>query len=157
MRVEQEAREVVDAYTASVRLQLYSQLAFLLGAVGFVGVVGGIALGSLSVGVGIPALAVTAILATATAGTLYDQSLRTRLTAASLERTVNTSDDLYAAVPIASQRAKTISLIVTAICSILVAGILAISYSNADTVRDDDDRTEVETPDKPGDDGKDDD
>ena len=76
--------------------------------------------------------------------------------AASLERPVDTADDLDAAVPIVGQRAKRISLIVAAICSDLVIGALAISYSKAGT-EPDDDRTEIEAPDKPGDDSMDED
>lgn len=157
MRVEEESREVVDAYTASIRLRMYALLAFLLGVVGFVAVAGGMIVGSINTEVGVAALAGAAVVATATAGTLYDQSYRTRLSAASLERGIDTDDDLYAAVPVAKQRAKTVSLVVTAICAVLVVGILAYSVENAGTERDDDDRTEVEAPDKPDDDDKGDD
>ncbi|MGI9584445.1 MAG: hypothetical protein ACR2N7_02530 [Acidimicrobiia bacterium] len=73
MDPQAEAQEVVDAYTASIRLRLYARLAFMLGVVGVVAVLGGMIVGWIGTEKGVAALAGAAVLATATAGKLYDQ------------------------------------------------------------------------------------
>ena len=150
MDAHAEAEEVVGAFTAAIRLRLYALLTLWLGLTGIAAIAGGMIVGWLSVEQGLSALAAAAVLATATAGTLYDQSYRTRVSAAVLERGLASPDGVYESVPGNAQRMKTTSLIVAAIGAVLIAAILAFSFANAGTETDDDDRddrTEQNAPD----------
>jgi hypothetical protein len=149
--------EIVDAYTASIRLRLYARVAVLLGAVAFVAVLGAMIVGWLGTGAGSVLLAESALLTTATAAKLYDQSTRTSVSAAGLERSVSPDKDLYASVPETRQKVKTVSGVVGLVAAVVVVGVLAYSFQNAgtETDDDDDDRTEISRPDS-GDDDKED-
>lgn len=149
--------EIVDAYTASIRLRLYARIAALLGAVGFVAVLGAMIVGWLGTGSGSLLLAESALLATATSAMLYDQSTRTSVSAAGLERSVSPEEDLYASVPETQQKAKTAFGVIALIAAVAAVGVLAYSFQNVSTEKDDDDRdrTEISRPDS-GDDDKED-
>ncbi|MGI9667290.1 MAG: hypothetical protein ACR2N2_09335 [Acidimicrobiia bacterium] len=155
MDVQQEAQQVVGAYTASERLKMWSVFAFGFGATAVVAIAGGMIVGWIGTIEGVAALAAAAVLATATAGTLYDQSHRTRVSAAGLERGIDTDQNLYAAVPAARQRARVVSMVFIGVAGIAIAGILAFSFANAGTETDDDDKTEQQAPPPKGDDDDD--
>ena len=143
--IEEHKSEIVGAYTAAIRLRLYARLAVLLGALGVVAAFGAMVVGWLGVSAGVVAMVTAALVAVATGGKLYDQSWRTSISAAGLERSVSSDEDLYESVPAAAQRLKTVSGVVVLVIAVAAAGILGYSFQKAgtETDDDDDDRTSV--------------
>jgi hypothetical protein len=153
--VEEHKSEIVDAYVAAIRLRLYARLAVLLGALGVIAAFGAMVVGWLGVSAGVVVMVSAALVAVATGGKLYDESWRTSISAAGLERSISPDEDLYESVPAAAQRLKTVSGVVALVVAVAAAGILGYSLQNAgtETDDDDDDRTSVSRQD---DDDKDD-
>jgi hypothetical protein len=79
------------------------------------------------------------LLGLVTAAKIYDESVRTRLGAARMERGVATDEDLYANVPVMGERVKTITGVAVLIFALAAAGILGFSLANAGSEKDDDD------------------
>ena len=130
---------MIGAYTASVRLELYARLAFLLALLAFVAVLGATIVGWMDVDRGVVLLSWALLLAVATAAKIYDESMRTRLGAARMERGVATDEDLHASVPVMAERVKTITGVAVLTFALAAAGILGYSFANAGTEKDDDD------------------
>lgn len=131
--------EVVGAYTAAVRLQLYARLAFLLAVLAAVAVLGAMIVGWMDVDAGVVLIDGALLLAVAMAAKIYDESTRTMLSAAAMERGVSSDEDLYASVPVAGQRAKAIGGVAVLVFALAAAGIVGYSVANAGTDDDDDD------------------
>jgi len=74
MEAEHRA-EVIGAYTASVRLELYARFAFLLALLAFVALFGAMIVGWMDVDRGVVLLSWALLLAVATAAKIYDESI----------------------------------------------------------------------------------
>jgi hypothetical protein len=146
LSVEERRRvEVAEAYTAAVRLRLYSPLTIFGGVVAVVAIFGGMVVGWLDVGRGMPLLIASALVPVGLGAKLYDQSFRTEISAAGLERSMDPDEDLYAHVSAGRERLKALSVIAAVISAVGIAFILSYSISNEGTERDDDDdRGEVD-------------
>jgi hypothetical protein len=131
--------EVVGAYTAAVRLKLYARVAALLALLAFVAVLGAMIVGWMDIDSGVVLLTWALLLGLVTAAKIYDESVRTRLGAARMERGVATDEDLYASVPVMGERVKTITGVAVLIFALAAAGILGFSFANAGSEKDDDD------------------
>ena len=135
--------EVEEAYVAAYRLRLYARIAGLGGILGFVAVLGGMIVGWLGVSAGGAALSGAALLTVGTAAKLYDQSFRTSVSAAGLQRSMDMDEDLAAAASPAKEKLKVFSVAAMVVTVLAVAGIMSYSVANESTRTegDDDDRS----------------
>jgi hypothetical protein len=135
--------EVEEAYVAAYRLRLYARIAGLGGILSFMAVLGGIIVGWLGVSEGVAALSAAALLTVGTATKLYDQSFRTSVSAAGLQRSLNFDEDLAAAASPLKEKLKVFSLAAVVVTALGVVGIMGYSVANEGTRTegDDDDRS----------------
>ena len=131
--------EVEEAYVAAYRLRLYARIAGLGGILAFVAVLGGMIVGWLGVSDGGAALSAAALLTVGTAAKLYDQSFRTSVSAAGLQRSMDIDEDLAAAASPAKEKLKVLSVAAMVITVLAVAGIMSYSVANEGTRTEDDD------------------
>lgn len=143
---ERQAEQTRKAYVSAERLRLYAALTAYAAGLAAVVVVGAMVIGWMPVGDGVIALAFVAVMALAPAAKFYADALRTTVSAASIERSLDLDQDLYAEAAGRKDGIRTAILISGVIAAVLAAGVVGYAVVNAGTETsyreqgDDDDR-----------------
>ena len=142
---QKQRTEVIGAYKTAVRLRLYSRISGLLGIVAAAGFLGAMIIGGIGFEAGVVGIVTSLLVTVSASAKFYDQSFRTAISASGVERSLGLDEDLFGEASEAREKLLTWTVIATAVCAIVIAGILALSFANADTERDDDDDDDQKT------------
>ena len=147
--------EVADTYRAAARLRVYAVWSAWVGVLLAVGVIGAMLIGWMDASDGFTWLGFALLTGIVAAARFYADATRTTVNAASLERQLDASDDLYAGTDQYRSRLRNVMLAGVAVLALGTAATAAYSVANVDTrtTHDaDDDDDDDEQDDRDGDD-----